>query len=166
MEVKTFEVSHSKSVSHNSSAGLPKSDIDITELVDSNVENETKKAVVRIQATSKGTRGPKFQTNSNSHVKFTHNVPSSGSFGVPSKHQSLNDHKSASTRMQDDITVQIRDRPCNDFSGTFMFDEDIELELKATEDRSSSLLKRYMHPHIPYYPTSVVFFKHIYSPYQ
>lgn len=142
MEVKTFEVSHSKSVSRNSSLGLPKSDIDKTKLVDSNVENERRKAVVRTERTSKGTRGPKIQSNSNSGVKFPHNVHTSGSVGVPIKHQSLNGDESEGTRVQDDNTAQIRDRPCNEFSGTFMFDEDIEHEFKATKDHSSSLPKR------------------------
>lgn len=141
MEVKTFEVSLSKPVSHDSSFGLPKSDIDIAKVVDSNVENERRKVVVRTRA-SKGTREPKIQSNSKSYARFPHNVHNSGSLGVPSKHRSLNEHESESKRVQDDFTVQIRDLPCKDFSGTFMFDEDIELELKATKDHNSTVLKR------------------------
>ncbi|KAK1379186.1 HTH La-type RNA-binding domain-containing protein [Heracleum sosnowskyi] len=142
MEVKTFEVSQNKSVNHNSLLGIPKPDIDKTKLVDSNVENERRKGVVRTEGTSKGTRGPKNQSNSNSRVKFPHNVHTSGSVGVPLKHQSLNGNESESTRVQEDNTAQIRDRPCNDFSGTFMFDEDIELEFKEAKAHSSSLPKR------------------------
>lgn len=140
MEMKTFE---SKSVSHNNSPGLLKSDIDKIKLVDSNVENERRKAVVRTEGTTKGTRGPKIQPNSTSWVKLPHNVHNSDTVGDSSKHQSLNSHESESTRVQDDNTAQIRSRPCNDFSGTFMFDEDIELEFKDTQDHSSSLPKRY-----------------------
>lgn len=146
MEVKTVEVSYSKSVSHNSSLGLPKSDINKTKLVHSNVENERRKAVVRTEGTSKGIRGQQIQSNSNSCVKFPHNGHNSGSVGVPLKHQSSNGDESDSTKVQDDNTAQTRDRPCNDFSGTFMFDEDIELEFKATKDHCSSLPKRYMPP--------------------
>ncbi|KAL1805358.1 hypothetical protein ACET3Z_028426 [Daucus carota] len=138
MEVKTFEVSHSESVSHNSSSGLPKPDMEITELVDSNVTNERRKSVLQTQ----GTCGPKIQSDSNSSVKFPHNVHDSGSVGVPSKHHSFNDPESESTLVHDDVSAQIRERPCNEFSGTFMFDEDIELELKATDDHTSSSLKR------------------------
>ncbi|KAK1370114.1 HTH La-type RNA-binding domain-containing protein [Heracleum sosnowskyi] len=142
MEVKTFEDSQNKSVNHNSLLGIPKPDIDKTKLVDSNVENERRKGVVRTEGTSKGTRGPKNQSNSNSRVKFPHNVHTSGSVGVPLKHQCLNGNESKSTRVQEDNTAQIRDRPCNDFSGTFMFDEDIELEFKEAKAHSSSLPKR------------------------
>ncbi|KAL8104200.1 hypothetical protein AgCh_028435 [Apium graveolens] len=142
LEVKTNEVSHSKSVSQNSSLGLPKSDIDKTKQVVSNVENERRKAVVRTEGTSKGTRGQQIQSNSNSSVKFPHNVHNSDSVGVPLKHQSSNGDESESTNVQDDNTARIRERPCNDFSGTFMFDEDIELEFIETKDQISSLPKR------------------------
>lgn len=154
MEVKTFEVSHSKSVSHSSQLGLPKSDIDKTKVVHSNVENERRKSVVRTEGTSKGTRGRQIQSNSNSSVKFPHNV-----------HQSSHGDESESRKVQDDNTAQIRDRPCNDFSGTFMFDEDIELEFKATKDHSS-LPKRYMpftHTLLLYIWSSVVIFSDIFA---
>lgn len=132
----------------DSLVALSTSDRDAKKLVESDAEHNGGKVLFDAQTQPMGEGNPESNMGSNSelHIKIPYHGIIDGSDGVYSKCKTAKfvDHEihdSERMTVPADFSAEIQDSPCNDFSSTFMFDEEMEHELKATKENNFSFLK-------------------------